>query len=478
MSILSAGVEFVPAQPLLLHWLRAAEYELMLFAGFWFVLGILDELAVDIVWLWLRVVKRMRTHDVPDAVMGRPLLGQAAVMIPTWQESEVIGATIGHILRAWPQEQLRLYIGCYSDDAPTILAAMAAIGGDSRARVVVHGLAGPTTKADCLNRLYTAMCHDEKRGGVRVRSVILHDAEDMVHPAALPLMDAALTDADLVQLPVRPEPHPRGRWIAGHYCDEFTEAHAKAMVVRDALGAAMPAAGVGCALSRNVVSMLAKRRRSEGKTGPFETTCLTEDYELGWLVAQHGGTSRFLRLRDSSGMLVSTRSYFPATMASAVRQKTRWVHGIAFQGWENLGWWGRPVDLWMALRDRRGPLVALVLAVAYALLVLSPMLMLAEHFGLVAPRVASPMLDVIAPLCLAGLLWRTALRFAFTTREYGLVEGVRAVLRIPLANLIAIISGRRALVAYCRTLLGGAVTWDKTAHRGHPSQTVMSELPV
>ena len=35
-------------------------------------------------------------------------------------------------------------------------------------------------------------------------------------------------------------------------------------------------------------------------------------------------------------------------------QKARWLHGIAFQGWERLGWWGRPVDLWMELRDRRG----------------------------------------------------------------------------------------------------------------------------
>jgi adsorption protein B len=52
----------------------------------------------------------------------------------------------------------------------------------------------------------------------------------------------------------------------------------------------------------------------------------------------------------------------------AVRQKTRWIHGIALQSWDRMGWMGRPVDVWMALRDRRGPLVALVLGAAYALL--------------------------------------------------------------------------------------------------------------
>jgi adsorption protein B len=108
---------------------------------------------------------------------------------------------------------------------------------DDRLRIVVHDRDGPTTKADCLNRLYEAMCEDERRGRFRVRSVILHDAEDMVHPAALSLLDSALDEADFVQLPVRPEPQRTSRWIGGHYCDEFAEAHGKVMVVRDWLGA-------------------------------------------------------------------------------------------------------------------------------------------------------------------------------------------------------------------------------------------------
>lgn len=448
--------------------LRGLEHELMLFAAFWFVLGILDETAIDLVWLWNRIVRRRRTSQLVADIESRPLQGNAAVFLPAWQEADVIGATIRHALQVWPHGQLRIYVGCYSNDTDTLLAAMAAIGSDPRARLVVNGNEGPTTKADCLNRLYEALCDDEARSGTAFRSVILHDAEDMVHPAALTLMDAALSDADFVQIPVRPEPQPASKWIAGHYIDEFAEAHAKAMVVRDALGAALPSAGVGCAMRRSVLQSLALERGA-GATGPFEAECLTEDYELGLLIARRGGMSRFLRLRDSEGSLVATRSYFPATLPEAVRQKTRWVHGIAFQGWERLGWWGRPVDLWMALRDRRGPLAALLMAIAYFLLILSPLLALAEHAGLAGARIASPAMHVMVIVCIAGLAWRVAMRFAFTAREYGWREGIRAVLRIPVANIIAIMSGRRAFFAYLRTLSGDKPVWEKTVHYGHPA---------
>ena len=116
---------------------------------------------------------------------------------------------------------------------------------------------GPSSKADCLNRLYRALRADEARMGWRARSILLHDAEDMVDAAALPLIDQAMADCDFVQIPVLPEPQAGSRWIAGHYSDEFAEAHGKAMVVREALSAALPAAGVGCAFSHDALDRLA-----------------------------------------------------------------------------------------------------------------------------------------------------------------------------------------------------------------------------
>lgn len=443
-------------------WLGILEHELLLFAAFWFAVGIIDEAGIDLLWLVLRVTGRIRTGRV-DVPLHAPLRGVLGVFVPAWQEHAVVGAMVAHALRVWPQRDLRVYVGCYRNDMAT-LAALIAVAGDPRLRIVVHDRDGPTTKADCLNRLYTALCDDELRGGFRARGIVLHDAEDMVHPAGLVLLDRGLDDADFVQLPVRPEPQAGSRWVAGHYCDEFAESHAKAMVVRDWLGASLPAAGVGCAFSRGAIEVIAARRCS---AQPFAAECLTEDYEFGLLVGGAGGRGRFLRVRDAQGQLVATRELFPAELVAAVRQKTRWLHGIAFQGWERLGWSRSPSELWMRLRDRRGPLTAVVLTAAYTLVLLNVLLSAAEGAGLYRPDPAMVDDGVLHALLLVNvlaLLWRIVARFAFTTREYGLAEGVRSVLRMPVGNVIAIMAARRALGAYLVSLRSGEVVWDHTVH--------------
>ena len=454
------------------------ERELLVFAAFWFVVGLVDEFAIDCTYAWLRLTGRARTGRLPEGFGRAELSGPTAIFIPAYQEAAVIATTIAHMTMAWQQREVRLYVGCYCNDVGTLAAAMEGTAADPRIRLVVHGVQGPTTKADCLNRLYAAMCEDERRSGQSFRGVILHDAEDMVHPAALQAIDTALGSHDFVQIPVRPALQPESRWIAGHYADEFAEAHAKALVVRSALGAAIPAAGVGCGFARAALSRLATQRAGEGEHGPFATDCLTEDYELGLMLSREGRGSVFLRLRDASGALVATSSYFPASLATAVRQKTRWVHGIAFQAWDRMGWSTRPIELWMALRDRRGPLTALVLFAAYCLLIVDMVLLMAREAGYPVGQPLSPSLTALMALSFVGFLWRAAMRFAFTAREYGASEGLRAILRIPIGNIIAIMAGRRALVAYLRTLAGHRVVWDKTAHHSHPAALSLLDRPA
>ena len=356
------------------------------------------------------------------------------------------------------------------------MGAVVALGRvDPRLRVVIHDRAGPTTKADCLNRLYQAVCRDEERGAFRYAGVILHDSEDMVHPFELSLIDCALQSHDFVQLPVRPELPPGSHWVSGHYCDEFTESHAKTMVVRDAMGAGLPAAGVCCGFGRSMLDTIRDLRLADGESGPFASECFTEDYELGLLIARVGGRSRFLRLRDAEGQLIGVRSYFPANLEDSVRQKTRWMHGIALQSWDRLGWGGKWVDVWMALRDRRGPLTALVLSAAYSLVLIAGIVGLLRAAGLPMPPAEpgySPLVRVAMLLTAFGLFWRTGWRLVFTAREYGFAEGLRSVARIPVANIITILAGRRAIHAYARTLLGRSVAWDKTEHSIHPAQVL------
>ena len=197
---------------------------------------------------------------------------------------------------------------------------------------------------------------------------------------------------------------------------------------------------------------------------------MTEDYELGLGIAAQGGLCQFLRARGEDGELVATRAYFPNRIDHVVRQKTRWVHGIALQGWDRVGWTGRPVEIWMRMRDRRGPLTSIVLMIGYALIVLSGLgwganlLGMGEHLELSTP------VKILLALNFFALSWRILFRFAFTAREYGIAEGARAVLRLPIANIIAIMAGRRAVMAYARTLAGKGIVWDKTPHFIHPVQ--------
>lgn len=456
------------------EWFVLAERELLLLAAAFFALGMIEEFALDCTYLWLRFTGRIRTSliDEQQFTQTSGLAGRAAVFLPAWQEAAVIGATLRHMLAVWQHEELIVYVGCYPNDHPTIAATIAAVGADHRVRLVVHDRPGPTSKADCLNRLYRALEQDELRTGEAFRMVVQHDAEDLVDPLALDVLDSALWHAHFVQLPVLALPQKKSRWIGSHYSDEFAEAHGKALVVRDALGAAIPGAGVGCAIARGSLSRLAHAQ--DGR--PFADGSLTEDYELGLKIAETGGQGRFLRLRGLDGRLIATRAYFPSKLGQSVRQKTRWMHGVALQGWDRLGWTGDPGGLWMQLRDRRGPLAAILLVVAYALVAIIATGVALDHFGFIDRPPPTPLLTVLLALNLTGLVWRFGVRMVFTAREFGWKEGLFAIPRTFVSNIVAIMAGRRALAAYVRSLRGAPLVWDKTEHRDHPAHDRMPQV--
>lgn len=468
-------------------WLFRLDHEIALFAAFWLAAIWLDDLAFDLIWLALLVAGKGRSSKLTEGFARRPLSQPLAVFIPAWREASVIGDTIRHARQVWRQQGWCLYVGCYANDPATIVAARHAAGRDVRVRVVVQSQFGPTTKAGCLNSLYRALLTDQAAGDrnvAAVRAVVLHDAEDMVHPAELAVFDQALEEADFVQLPVRAEPLATSRWISGHYLDEFAEGHVKAMVVRDAIRAGLPGAGVGCAVTVAALAALAADRAtgptgaSTAADGPFATDSLTEDYELGWRVASAGRPVRFLRIRDADGTLVATRAHFPDRLGASVRQKTRWTHGIACQAWDRLGWPGGAIARWMALRDRRTPWVAVITVATYGSLLSGLiMLMIGGGSGPVPDEPAS-LHWLLAWTAGAGLVWRCGMRLVLTGREYGLAEGLRAVPRSIVANLIAVLSSYRAIRDYIRSLTGASVVWDKTEHVWHPCQGKASRSPA
>src|SRR5260370_32477305 len=52
--------------------------------------------------------------------------------------------------------------------------------------------------------------------------------------------------------------------------------------------------------------------------------------------------------------MVATRGYFPRKFRAAVKQRTRWVMGIALQSWELNGWRETAGQLYWFWRDRQG----------------------------------------------------------------------------------------------------------------------------
>ena len=442
--------------------LADAANELALFAAAGFLLFALDDLAVDLIYfgrrLWraLTIYTRFqRAYAGSIQMLWKPRF--IAVFIPAWDESSVIAAMLKSTLQRFEHPDFRIFVGHYRND-PATAAAIASIG-DDRVEPVLVEADGPTTKADCLNHLYDALVAYEIASRRSPAAVVLHDAEDVVHPLELTLFDQLIDRAALIQLPVVPLVDPSSRWIGGHYCDEFAESHGKELIVREAVGASIPLAGVGCAIERGALARLAAAEGGQ----PFLAASMTEDYEMGLRIGALNLKTMFVRIPATAGSssVVASRGHFPASLDEAVRQKARWTGGIAFAGWDRLGWRGGPGERWMRMRDRRGPLAAMLLAAGYLAALLWLQLGIARGLGAPVDLALSPELGALLAINAVMLGWRVAMRAGFVTSTYGIKQGLMSVPRIVIGNIIAILAVKRALMMHAE---GGPSRWDKTRH--------------
>ena len=436
--------------------------ELALFAGAGFLLFAVNDLLVDLIYFVRRYWRAATIYSRhPRAYASFYVFnkdpGFIAILVPAWDEAAVIASMLKATLKRLDYDHYRIFVGHYRND-PATAAAIASVG-DERVHAVQVEADGPTTKADCLNHLYDALIAYELANDCTAKAIVLHDAEDVVHRYELRIFDGLIDRAAVIQLPVLPLPDPQSRWIAGHYCDEFAEAHIKELVVREAVGAAIPLAGVGCAIARRPLAQLAAMQ--DGK--PFAGSSMTEDYEVGLRLGALGLKTMFVRIpaQPSDRGVVASRGHFPATLGCAVRQKARWLGGIALSGWDRLGWGGGLGERWMRMRDRRGPLAALLLLAAYAAALLWSQIWLAEKLGAPVRAELDPALILLLKVNGWLLAWRVLMRAFFTTSAYGWRQGLLSIPRLVVGNVIAMLAAARALSLH---LGGGARRWDKTRH--------------
>jgi adsorption protein B len=299
------------------HWVVAC----LVPVAVWILLNGLEDLLIDLVFF----CRRREFPWPPEAELTQAAQRRIAILVPLWQEHAVIGPMLRHNLSVVRYGNYDVFVGVYPNDPLSIAAVNQMAREDARVHVTVCPHDGPTSKGDCLNWAYRGMIAYEARRGIDFEIIITHDAEDLIHPESLRLTNWFSRDHEMVQIPVLPLPTKPGEWTHGLYCDEFAEYQFKDIPVRQQLGGFLPANGVGTGFERSALERL--RRHHNGDV--FDADSLTEDYESGFLMHAAGYRQIFVPLRGGGREPVATREYFPRGWREAIRQRSRWVSGVA-----------------------------------------------------------------------------------------------------------------------------------------------------
>ena len=426
------------------------------------ILSGLDDLAVDLIWWWHWTLDRPPT-PTPDELRNETER-QTAIFVPLWHEHQVIEQMLAHNVGTLQYLRYTFFVGVYPNDPLTGEAAARAAARFVNVRIARVPHPGPTSKGDCLNWIYQQMQLDEELQGIRYETVITHDAEDMIHPQALRWINHfAGRGFDFVQIPVLALQTPLLAMTHGIYCDEFAEIHTRDMAVRTHLGAFVPSAGVGTGYGRRALEALAQKDANQ----IFIPGCLTEDYENGLRLHQLGFRQAFLPIsRGADGTFVATREYFPQKFWPSVRQRTRWVTGIALQSWERNGWRGSWSTRYWFWRDRKGLIggpLGLLTTAMFVGACIWPL-----EWGQVSPAMRG-----LFGVTTALGVYRILFRMGCVMRVYGGAMAVMVPLRIFWSNWINGLATIRAVGQYASARLNGhALSWTKTTHE-YPSRAAL-----
>lgn len=431
--------------------------------GIVILLSGLDDLYLDLYFL----LRQFRKSSPPDGGSETRIPEKRiAIYVPLWQEFRVITGMIEHNISAIQYENYEFFIGIYPNDESTLNAVRELETRYSRVHMAVCPHDGPTSKADCLNWIYQRMLLFEEKHAINFDVVVTHDAEDLIHPEALERINREAETFGMVQIPVLPLPTPLGSWVHGVYCDEFAEWQLKDMPMRSAMGSFVPSNGVGTGYTREALDRLAINDHNL----IFEPGCLTEDYENGLRLHNLGIPQTFVPIGGAA-----TREYFPRTTHSAIRQRTRWVTGIALQTWQRHGWRGGIADVYWFWRDRKGLLGNPLGLLANILLAYGAITWALAHYtgakwGLAAYSARPQLLWITAALQVE----RMAVRFGCTARIYGFRFALGVPLRALLANYVNAVSSVRAMWLYSMARLRNRpLVWFKTDH-AYPSRNALA----
>lgn len=424
----------------------------------------------DIVPVFICLCSGLASRRKP-ATPGASEERRIAIFVPCWQEAAVIGCMLRHNIAAIKYRNFDFFVGAYPNDPNTTAEVRSVANVFGNVHQAMCGRPGPTSKADCLNSIFARMEEFETERGIRFDTIVLHDAEDIIHPDALNLISRTRTEYDMVQLPVLPLRTGLSEMTHGVYCDEFGEFQTIDMVARASSGAFVPSNGVGTGFSREMLGRLAA-----GQNGQlFDPASLTEDYEIGVRIHAAGFRQTFIALNHAESRWIATYEYFPRKLKSAIRQRTRWVTGIGLQCWDRVGWRGCWATKYWFWRDRKGLLANPLSLLANAVSLLGALDYAAGAVFRYTPFFAATRRSVIELCCVTlGLqISRLALRAVCVARLYGMRFAIGVPFRAVYANLVNCCASLGALRQYISARANdGKLAWQKTDHVYPAAQTL------
>lgn len=460
--------------------LRDAMYGLTWFVALVFLLSGCQDLIYDIGAYTLRLYRRIAFRNRERLSLQKLRVREQqriAVMVPAWNEGEVVAAMVNNIIQRVEYKNYLVFVGTYPND-PATQSAVDRLAKDYPQIIkVVTPKPGPTTKADCLNNVYKMIKLYEERHDVNFDIIIMHDAEDVVHPHSFLLYNYLIPRVDVIQLPILPLPTSWKKVVHWTYADEFSETHMKDVPVREKISGFVPYAGTGTGFSRRVFRTL----EQIGGYKIFNEDTMTEDYSMSKRIKETGFTSIFVNLVLAGGdekwytplckrpTFIANWAYFPMDFTRAVRQKTRWIIGISLQEWELGGWSGSLRVKENLLKDRKVFVAAGTSLLGYLLLLYFIVFALGDNH--IIPFKLLPIIEPgqkLQRLVLVDTFFmflRMFQRIVFVGMVYGLTEGLLSIPRLVVGNVINGLAAFRALQAFARARQGkAAVRWDNTQH--------------
>ena len=385
-------------------------------------------------YTWVRPKRLVSTRSPREYLPPR---SSFTAILPARHEQEVIAQTVRRVWETdYPKELLEVVVVCEHADAETIAEARRASAeiGHPNVRVLTFD-DGPINKPHGLNVALTQTTHEV---------VTIFDAEDDVHPEIFRVVDTLMQrgGASVIQAGVQLMDF-QSSWYSVHNVLEYffwfksrLHFHARAGMIT---------------LGGNTVFM---RRRLIEEVGGWDEGCLTEDADVGIRLSVLGEPIAVTYEAEHA-----TREETPPTLASFVKQRTRWSQGFL----QVL----RKGD-WRRLPSRRQRLLA-----GYTLAYPFLQAFIGTLWG--ASLAMMAYLKVPVALAMLSLLPLYALAFQFAMNLAGLFEFARVYrLRVRLRDLLVFTAGflpyqlllsLGALRAVYREARG-MTNWEKTEHTG------------